>query len=119
MLLDTNVLIHLIRAFPRAVRWAQGWATVPACSEVSRAEILRGARAAEMANTESLFADLAWIPVTEVIARRAGALGREWGRQAHDLPDLLIAATALEAGLEIVTINVRDYPMFPGLHRPY
>ena len=59
------------------------------------------------------------IPVTEAVARRAGALGRQWGRRTGDLPDLLIAATALEAGLELVTLNVRDFPMFPGLQRPY
>jgi predicted nucleic acid-binding protein len=33
--------------------------------------------------------------------------------------DDLIAATALTEGLELATLNVRRYPMFPGLTRPF
>jgi predicted nucleic acid-binding protein len=35
------------------------------------------------------------------------------------LGDYLIAATALTEGLELATLNVRHYPMFPGLARPF
>ena len=35
------------------------------------------------------------------------------------LGDYLIAATALIEGLELATLNVRHYPMFPGLARPF
>jgi predicted nucleic acid-binding protein len=35
------------------------------------------------------------------------------------LGDYLIAATALTEGLELATLNVRRYPMLPGLARPF
>jgi predicted nucleic acid-binding protein len=42
-------------------------------------------------------------------------------RRSHTaigLSDYRIAATALTEGLELATLNVRHYPMFPGLARP-
>jgi predicted nucleic acid-binding protein len=33
--------------------------------------------------------------------------------------DLIIAATAAEAGLELATMNVRHFPMIAGLKPPY
>jgi predicted nucleic acid-binding protein len=41
------------------------------------------------------------------------------GRIGHDSADLLIAATALEHRLIVVTRNVRHFPMFQGLMAPY
>jgi hypothetical protein len=44
-----------------------------------------------------------------------------WHTARHSgigLGDYLIAATALIEGLEIATLNIRHYPMFPGLARP-
>ena len=35
------------------------------------------------------------------------------------LGDYLIAATALTEGLELATLNIRHYPMFDGLARPF
>ena len=33
--------------------------------------------------------------------------------------DLVIAASALELGLDLATLNVRHFPMFEGLRPPY
>jgi len=55
---------------------------------------------------------------------RAGPrCGRCWST-ADPIPgialgDYLIAATALTEGLELATLNLRHYPMFPGLARPF
>jgi predicted nucleic acid-binding protein len=46
------------------------------------------------------------IPVTTAIARRWGRLSDD---QGHSGPDLLIAATAMENGLTVVTRNVRHF----------
>jgi hypothetical protein len=43
-------------------------------------------------------------------------------RRSHSgigLGDYLIAATALTEGLELATLNVRHYPMFTALKRPF
>jgi hypothetical protein len=43
-------------------------------------------------------------------------------RRSHSgigLGDYLIAATALTEGLELSTLNIRHYPTFPDLARPF
>ncbi len=118
--LDTSILIDLLRGHPQAVKYLNGLDTVPACSEVTRIEVLRGMLASERSTTETLFQALDWIPVDEVIARRAGHLGRRW-RRSHTLSsaDLAIAATVDELDSELATGNVRHFPMFGGLRPPY
>jgi predicted nucleic acid-binding protein len=59
--------------------------------------------------------------VSEQVARRAATLMNEF-RRSHSgigLGDYLIAATALTEGLELATLNIRHYPMLPGLTRPF
>ena len=59
--------------------------------------------------------------VTEQVAWRAATFMQEyrWSHSGIGLGDYLIAATALTEGLEIATLNVRRYPMFPELERPF
>ena len=55
--------------------------------------------------------------VDQLIADQAGATGAmlaDSGRPT-DLPDLLIAATALVHGLRLVTHNTQDFAHVPGL----
>ena len=121
VLLDTTVLIDLLRGNPAAREYLSRLAEVPLVSEVTRVEILRGLRAPERAATERLFDALRWAGVDEVIARRAGELGRRWDRHRPGmaLADLIIAATAEQLAAELATSNVRHFPMFAGLRPPY
>ena len=51
----------------------------------------------------------------------AAQLVREY-RRSHSgigLGDYLIAATSLTEGLELATLSVRHFPMFPELARPF
>jgi predicted nucleic acid-binding protein len=120
-LLDTSVLIDVLRGSRAAARWLAGLGEVPLCSEISRTEVLRGVRSAERAPTERLLQALRWAPVDEAVSQRAGELGRRY-RASHaglGVADLLIAATAQTYGAELATGNVRHYPMFPRLAPPY
>lgn len=121
ILLDTTILIDVLRGSDAAARWLGSLEEVPACSEVTRVEVLRGVRSEERGPTERLLAALRWIPVDEPIARRAGELGREH-RASHPglgVADLIIAATAASVGAELATANVRHFPMFRRLRAPY
>jgi predicted nucleic acid-binding protein len=120
IVLDTTVLIDLLRGDERARTYLRGLDGVPACSEISRVELLRGIRHGERDGAERLMAALTWIGVDEEIARHAGALGRTW-RRTHRLatPDLVIAATAQTLGTTVATSNVRHFPMFDPLRPPY
>ena len=119
--LDTTVVIDHLRGVPAAGDYLRVLPAVPTCSEITRAEVLQGLRRAERRAAEALFTVLHWADVDERITRRAGGLGRRY-RRSHPglaLADLVIAATALELGQPLATLNVKHFPMFPRLRPPY
>jgi predicted nucleic acid-binding protein len=71
--------------------------------------------------TNRLLGTFGWAAVDESVSRRAGELGRRYRRSHRGVgtADLIIAATALELGADLVTTNVRHFPMFRGLRAPY
>jgi predicted nucleic acid-binding protein len=118
---DTTVLVDLLRGLPAARNFLLGVDRRFVASELTRIEILRGLRSNEREAAERAFRAFRWVPVDEAIARRAGQLGRRW-RASHTgigVVDLAVAATALELGADLVTSNVRHYPMFPDLKPLY
>ena len=116
IVLDTSVLIDVLRGVGAAVEFASSLDEPPACSEV-----LRGLRTQERRPAERLFATLRWVPVDEAVARRAGELGRTFraSHRAISTPDLIVAATAELSSARLATANVRDFPMFKALRAPY
>ena len=120
IVLDTTVLIDVLRGHRPALDYLRSLEVPPACSEITRVEVMRGLRHRERDAAERLMRAMRWSAVDEPIARRAGALGRTW-RRSHALAtaDLIIAATAQELGGELATSNTRHFPMFPGLTPPY
>jgi toxin FitB len=136
-LLDTTVLSELRRSRrdPALVKWLRGVRPTDLfVSVVTIGEIERGIakqRRAEPACAERL-AD--WLDgILRYYATRILAvdlsIARRWGRLAdahrHAGPDLLIAATAIDQGLAVVTRNVRHFegtgvPLIDPLrgHRP-
>jgi predicted nucleic acid-binding protein len=121
VLFDTSVVIDILRGAAPAIAYARTLPEPPTCSEITRVEVIRGLRSGERRATERLFAALRWVAVDEMIARRAGELGRRFCRSHPGLAtaDLIIAATVEELGLELATLNVRHFPMISGLTAPY
>lgn len=121
VVLDTSVLVDHLRASAAATEYLAGLEERPSCSELSRIEVIQGLRSAEQRTAEKLFAMIAWVPVSEGVARRAGELGRRW-RRSHPgigVADLAIAATAEQAEAALATRNLKHFPMFKGLRAPY
>ena len=120
IVLDTTVLIDVLRGHPGARSYLRSLEEPPVCSEITRVEVIRGIRHQEREGTDALMHALGWVPLDEQIARRAGRLGRDFAR-SHRLAtaDLVIGATAQELGADLATSNVRHFPMFPGLRAPY
>lgn len=121
VVLDTSVLIDQLRGSEEAFEYLAGLKARPLCSEVTRIEVVQGLRSAERRAANRLFATIAWVPVTESIARSAGELGRRW-RGSHPgigVADLAIAATAEELDAAVATRNLKHFPMFKGLRAPY
>jgi len=74
-------------------------------------------RSAERAAVTRLFSVLQMEPVSDPIARRAGEFLRAH-RRSHpgiEVVDYVIAATAELRGAELMTLNVKHFPMFRGL----
>ncbi len=87
------------------------------CSVLSRVEVEGGMRSGERRDVRRLFLALRLEPVTDPIASRAAEFVRSY-RRSHpgiDLVDYVIAATADVLGAELLTLNVKHFPMFRGL----
>lgn len=123
VLVDTSVLIDYLRGHEgaAAVLERERAAAPLHASEITRLEVLAGMRPAEEDATRLLLSTLAWHPVDADVAEDAGSLGRRWLPTHHtiDSADLAIAATAIRTGSELLTRNIRHFPMFSGLQAPY
>jgi tRNA(fMet)-specific endonuclease VapC len=66
---------------------------------------------------EELFQAVAVHSLTLEVARLAGRIhGEQMGQGVSiDFPDLIIGATALHLGFDVVTLNVRHFQQIPGL----
>ncbi len=123
-LLDTSVAVDHLRNYGPATALLESLVRSDepvAASELTRFELLAGAQPGELDQLESLFSALDWIPVTEQVARRAGEYVRSY-RRSHSgigVVDYLLAGTAAAVRADLVTTNVRHFPMFDGLRAPY
>lgn len=110
-LLDTNIiLLHLQSGFlETAPHDAEFF-----ISTIVEAEVLRypGLSEKELRVIEELLEIITSIDASSSIARRAAALGRT---RPTKLPDLLIAAIALELAIPLVTKNLSDFKGIPDL----
>jgi len=78
-------------------------------------------RAPERRAVTRLLTSMHPFPVSERVGWKAAELMRTY-RRSHPgigLGDYLIAATAQAEGLELATLNIRHFPMFEGLTRPF
>jgi len=120
-LIDTNVLSALRKRErnPEVARWMSEQRGVGVCgSVVAIGEIGRGLAAVEGRDPTFAAQIEDWLdallrrygdrilPVDPSVARRWGRLSRQAGNAG---PDLVIAATALEHGLTVVTRNTRHF----------
>lgn len=122
-LIDTSILIDHLRGNRSAAALLEAKrADGPLhASEITRLEVLAGMRASEETTTQLLLSTMVWHDVDTAVAEQAGALGRTWlpSHRGIDSADLAIAATAVVIGADLLTMNVRHFPMFPGLRSPY
>ncbi|MCM0608482.1 MAG: type II toxin-antitoxin system VapC family toxin [Ideonella sp. WA131b] len=118
MLVDTDVLIWHLRGYPQAMRRLDELGALT-LSAVSYLEVLQGMRnKAELVAVKKMLAHRAatLLPVSEAITRRAIEL-MEAITLSHGLQmgDALIAATALDHGLPVLTANVKHFGAVQGL----
>lgn len=120
-LLDTCILIDVLRGWDAAVEFVSGLKATPTISAITATELIAGARGArEVAAIDRILSSYQVAEIDLDIARLAGAYVRDYGpSHAVDPIDALIAATASVNELDLVTLNLKHFPMFRGLKRPY
>ena len=124
VVVDTSVLIDHLRGDARALnvlleRVHHGddlWGVA-----VIRTEVLVGMRDGEEEATDRLLRHLHWLDVDVELTDIAGGLGRRYLRShpGVDTVDYLIAAAVQTLDARLLTLNVRHFPMIPGLLPAY
>jgi predicted nucleic acid-binding protein len=123
-LIDTTIAVDHLRGVPAAVDLLTALTDADddlVSSELVRFELLAGIRDRELRAFEEFCSALRWAGVTEDVARVGGRLARRY-RKSHSgvgAVDYLIAATAIVIDADLLTTNVRHFPMFTKLEPPY
>jgi predicted nucleic acid-binding protein len=115
ILLDTTVLIDVLRGRPAADRVLamRRYGDVPLTSAINVEEVIRGLRPVEATASGRLFDGLRIVPIRRPEAEQAGQWRRGFASRGVALSqaDCLIAAACHSAGATLATANVRQFPM--------
>ena len=89
-----------------------------ATTAINVAEVYAGIRLDEEKETADFLDSLLMFPITSAIARRAGLLKVGLARKGRtaSLDDMIVAATAMEHDVVLLTGNRKDFEGIEGLH---
>lgn len=120
LLLDTDLLIDYLRGHAQATEYLEKLENPLAVSAITIAELYVGVRQNEQAPLEKFLQLFEIIPLNAQIAQLGGSFRRDYGKShGTGLVDALIAATAVIQHLQLVTLNLRHYPMLNNICAPY
>lgn len=116
LLLDTTVLIDVLRGRPetaRRLRATRAGGAVPLVCAINVEEVWRGVRADEEPVVARLVDGLRIAPLGRREGERAAEWRREFARRGVTLSqaDCLVAAAAAGVGARLATGNAKDFPM--------
>lgn len=115
LLLDTTVLIDVLRGRPAATRLMElrRGSPPPWVCAINVEEVTRGLRDDEPDRADVLLDGLRLAPLGRREAGRAGTWRREFAQRGVTLAqaDCLIAAAAVAVGAGLATGNPKDFPM--------
>ena len=130
LILDTSVIVraerrgHSVADILSQILATHGETEV-GISVVTIAELMHGVQRSKLEAqrqrsqtfVEDVLAAITAYPVTAEIAQRVGVISGQQAERGVTLPfeDLLIGATALQLGFELLTHNVRDFERIPDL----
>jgi predicted nucleic acid-binding protein len=116
-LIDSDVLIDVSRGKAAAIKYVDGLGESWSLSQVTALELIVGARdKQDLAMIDAFLSLYPVVPLTESIGIRAYGLLKTYAK-SHGLHvfDSLVAATAIEKALILVTLNRKHYQMIDGL----
>lgn len=114
-LVDTDIVIWITRGEKKYVDWFQRLkqGTSLSISSITIAEIYKNVFPIELANTETTINEFTVLDVTSSIAKHGGLYWQQYIKRFKNLSilDCIIAATAKENDLTVLTLNTRHFPM--------
>jgi predicted nucleic acid-binding protein len=112
-LFDTNILVDALRGLPVCEDYLSRLTEGDHfCSTITSAELWAGVRPADEDDLDIFLGAFQWIPVDEPIARQAGHYMQKYSKShGLTLPDALIAATARSLEADMMTLNIKHFPM--------
>lgn len=115
-LIDTNVFIEYFRGNRKADQYLHRLDTLR-CSVITAAELIQGARShKELKSIKQFIEKLEVFPLTPMIGSKMLALMISYHRsRGLQIPDALIAATAIEEKLTLVTGNTKHFSFIKDL----
>lgn len=122
-LIDTDIMIDYLRGLTPAIQFIEKNLMVDSCflSVITVAELYAGVGEGKERRTLDQFISIfTLIELNQDIAQIGGIFRRDYWKSHHvGLADAIIAATAKTIHAELVTLNIKHYPMLSEVLVPY
>jgi len=117
VLLDTNILIEILKGNDKAIKKIEALEAKLSISSITVMELYYGAlNKTELVKLEKFVSLFNIIELNENISRQATKLVKNYAKSyALDIPDSLIASTALTLNAKLVTYNAKDFKYIDGI----
>lgn len=120
-IIDTDVLVEYLRGSDRAAEFLETLEGDLIISVISVAELFSGVKGSDEVDALDQFM-LAFqiVSIDDQLAKEGGLIRQKY-HPSHGvgLADALIAATSIDRGAELITFNLRHYPMVEEIRHPY
>lgn len=115
-LIDSDGVIDYLKGFQPTVEFIQRLSRrgdIPCTCDMVMGEVYGGVYPQDEAVADALFSVFEYLPTSPGAAKQAGRWKYAYARQGQTLKitDCVIAAVAYEHDAQLVTRNVRDFPM--------
>lgn len=120
-LVDTDVLIDFLRGNEKAIELINTISPHIILSPIVVAELFAGVKGDdELSVLNNFISFFRIVPIETEIAKMGGLYKRDFGKShGIGLADALLAATAYQENAEILTLNIKHYPMVNDLKPAY
>lgn len=120
-IIDTDVLVEYLRGSDRAAEFLETLEGDLIISVISVAALFSGVKGSDEVDALDQFM-LAFqiVSIDDHLAKEGGLIRQKY-HPSHGvgLADALIAATSIDRGAELITFNLRHYPMVEEIRHPY